>query len=143
MKMGKKEENNPEEKINELTSDLQRTRADFENYRKQVEFQKENERKATRLVTVSKVLPLLDDVERAIDSYEEMKPIAGSLAKTLKELGLTKIVAEEGTDFDPDLHEAVMAEGDGEKEVIAEVLRTGYYYDNEVLRPSMVKVKKI
>lgn len=141
--MGKKEENNPEEKINELTSDLQRTRADFENYRKQVEFQKENERKATRLVTVSKVLPLLDDVERAIDSYEEMKPIAGSLAKTLKELGLTKIVAEEGTDFDPDLHEAVMAEGDGEKEVIAEVLRTGYYYDNEVLRPSMVKVKKI
>ena len=141
--MGKKEENNPEEKINELTSDLQRTRADFENYRKQVEFQKENERKATRLVTVSKVLPLLDDVERAIDSYEEMKPNAGSLAKTLKELGLTKIVAEEGTDFDPDLHEAVMAEGDGEKEVIAEVLRTGYYYDNEVLRPSMVKVKKI
>ena len=143
MKLGKKEENNPEETINELTSDLQRTRADFENYRKQVEFQKENERKATRLVTVSKVLPLLDDVERAIDSYEEMKPIAGSLAKTLKELGLTKIVAEEGTDFDPDLHEAVMAEGDGEKEVIAEVLRTGYYYDNEVLRPSMVKVKKI
>ena len=130
-------------KIAELTGDLQRTRADFENYRKQVELQKENERKTVRLATVYKVLPLLDDLDRAIATYEELKPLEGSLGKTLKELGLAKIEASTGVEFNPDLHEAVMAEGDGEKEVIGEVLRPGYYYEGEVLRPAMVKVKKI
>ncbi|MDO4747028.1 MAG: nucleotide exchange factor GrpE [Candidatus Saccharibacteria bacterium] len=132
-----------EAKIAELTGDVQRTRADFENYRKQVELQKENERKAVRLATVYKMLPLLDDLDRAIASYAELKPLEGSLNKTLKELTLAKIEAGEGVEFNPDLHEAVMAEGDGEKEVIGEVLRPGYYYEGEVLRPAMVKVKKI
>lgn len=138
-----KEEDALKVKVEELTADLQRTRADFENYRKQVELQKENERKAVRLATVYKILPLLDDVERAILAYEELKPLEGSLKKTLDELGLVKIPAEAGVEFNPDWHEAVMAEGDGEKEVIAEVLRSGYSYDGEVLRPTMVKVQKI
>ena len=56
----------------ELLNDLQRTRADFENYRKQIEVQKENERKATKLATVLKLLPLLDDLDRAIATYEEL-----------------------------------------------------------------------
>ena len=130
-----------EKQLGDMLGDLQRTRADFENYRKQVELQKENERRAVRLATIYKVLPLLDDMDRAIATYAELKPLAGSLAKTLKELGLTRI--EVGEEFNPDLHEAVMAEGDGEKEMIAEVLRPGYYYEEEVLRPAMVKVKKI
>lgn len=129
-------------KINELTADLQRTRADFENFRKQVEMQKENEKKATKLATVYKVLPLLDDLDRAISSYEELGPLLKSLEKTLKDLGLTKISSEEGTEFNPDLHDAIMVEGEGEKEVIAETLRPGYYYEGEVLRPAMVKVQK-
>ena len=128
--------------INELTADLQRTRADFENFRKQVEIQKENEKKATKLATVYKVLPLLDDLDRAISSYEELGPLLKSLEKTLKDLGLAKISSEEGTEFNPDLHDAIMVEGDGEKEVIAETLRPGYYYEGEVLRPAMVKVRK-
>ena len=131
------------QQVGELTNDLQRTRADFENYRKQVELQKENERKMTKLATVYKVLPLLDDLDRAITSYAELKPLAKSLEKTLKELGLSKVVAEVEGEFNPDLHEAVMAEGEGEKVVIGEVLRSGYYYGGEVLRPAMVKVKKI
>ena len=130
-------------KVEELTNDLQRTRADFENFRKQVELQKENERKMTRLATVYKVLPLLDDLDRAVATYAELEPLKKSLEKTLKDLGLTKIVAEVDVEFNPDLHEAVMAEGEGEKVVIGEVLRSGYYYGGEVLRPAMVKVKKI
>lgn len=129
-------------KINELTADLQRTRADFENFRKQVEMQKENEKKATRLATVYKMLPLLDDIDRAIVSYEELNPLQKSLEKTLKELKLEKIPSEAGAEFNPDLHDAIMVEGDGEKEVIAETLRPGYYYEGEVLRPAMVKVQK-
>ena len=132
-----------DEKIAELTNDLRRTRADFENYRKQVELQKLNEKNSTKLATVYKMLPLLDDIDRAINTYAELEPLRKSMEKTLTELGLTKIPADETVEFNPDLHEAVMAEGDGDKEVISEVLRPGYYYESAVLRPAMVKVKKI
>ncbi len=132
-----------QKKIEELTADLQRTRADFENFRKQVEIQKENERKLAKLATVMKVLPVLDDLDRAISSYEELKPLEKSLLKTLNELKLVKVPAEKGMEFNMEMHEAISAEGEGEKEVIAEVLRPGYYYEDELLRPAMVKVNKI
>ena len=145
----KKEEKNikkdeKDEKIAELIADLQRTRADFENYRKQVEAQKAAAMQTAIYATVIKVLPLLDDIDRALMTYEnELGPLKGSLSKTLKELSLEKIESDEGVEFNPDLHDAVMVEGDGEKEVIAETLRPGYRFDGEVLRPAMVKVKKI
>lgn len=126
--------------IGELTNDLQRTRADFENYRKQIDAQKENEKKAARLATVYKVLPLIDDFDRAIATYAELEPLRKSLDKTLKELGVERIASASGEVFNPDIHEAVMAEGDGDTETVAETLRTGYYYEGEVLRPAMVKV---
>lgn len=128
------------QKIAELTNDLQRTRADFENYRKQVEMQKENERKTARMTTVYKMLTVLDDLDRAFASYAELEPLKKSLDKSLKELGLAKIATD--GEFDPDLHEAVQASGEGEKETIAEVLRPGYYYEGEVLRPAMVRVER-
>ena len=143
----KVEQENPKEKelelkVAELINDLQRTRADFENYRKQTEIQKENEKKSTRLATVFKLLPLLDDLDRAIASYTELKPLEKTLEKSLKELNLAKIDSNQGTEFNPDLHDAVMVEGEGEKEIIKETLRPGYYYESEVLRPAMVKVKR-
>ena len=143
--MKEKATNTPETeaKIAELTADLQRTRADFENFRKQIELQKTQEKKAVKFATISKVLPLLDDLDRAIDSYTELKPLEKSLAKTLKELELAKIASKEGAEFNPDIHDAVMAEGEGEQEVVAETLRPGYYYEGEVLRPAMVKVKRV
>lgn len=129
-------------KIAELTNDLQRTRADFENFRKQTEIQKENAKKAAKLATVMNLLPLLDDLDRAISSYKELAPLGKSLEKTLKDMNLTKIDSKEDVEFNPDLHDAVMVEGDGDKEVIAETLRPGYYFEKEVLRPAMVKVKR-
>ena len=132
-----------EKKIAELTNDLQRTRADFENYRKQVEVQKIAEKKSAKFATVCKMLPLLDDIERAVMSYEELKPLEKSLEKTLEELGLTRIDSKKGAEFNPDIFEAVMVEGEGEKEVVAETLRPGYYYEGEVLRPAMVRVAKM
>lgn len=140
--MKKEKKDASEEKIAELTADLQRTRADFENYRKQIEMQKENERKTERLATVYKMLPLLDDLDRAIMNYAELKPLEKSLTKTMNDLGLARIESEPGVEFNPDLHEAVTAEGEGEKELIAETLRPGYYYNGEVLRPAMVKVRR-
>ena len=137
-----KKENKEHEIILELTGDLQRTRADFENFRKQVEIQKENEKRAARFATVYKILPLIDDMDRAIKTYAELMPLEKTLQKTLDELGLVRISSDEGVEFNPDVHEAMMVEGEGQKEVIAETLRPGYYYEKEVLRPAMVKVKK-
>lgn len=130
-------------KISELTNDLQRTRADFENFRRQTELQKEQYGNVVKFATVNKVLPLIDDIERAIAANPDtLQPLQKNLEKTIINLGLTKIEAEPGTTFNPDLHDAVMVEGDGEEEVIAEALRTGYYYEGQVLRPTMVKVSK-
>lgn len=132
-----------EAKLAEMTADLQRTRADFENYRKQVELQKQNAVKVAQQATVIKMLPLLDDLERAINAYTELKPLEKSLEKMLGGLGIQKIPSEAGVEFNPDLHDAVMVEGDGAKELVSETLRPGYYYEGEVLRPAMVKVKKV
>lgn len=130
-------------KIAELTNDLQRTRADFENFRKQTEAQKLQAMNTARYATVLKVLPLLDNLDLAIKAHAELKPLEKTLEKTLSELRLEKIKTDPGTEFNPDFHEAVMMEdGDGEKEVIAETLRPGYLYEGQVLRASMVKVKK-
>ena len=129
-------------KISELTNDLQRTRADFENYRKQIETRIANVTSVTEANTVAKVLPLLDDIDRAISSTPDLKPLEKTLEKTTTEFGLTKIPAAPGTDFNPDFHDAIsMEEGEGEREVISEVLREGYLYRGEVIRPAMVKVK--
>lgn len=129
----------------ELLNDLQRTRADFENFRKQVEVQKEQAKKLAADSTVLKLLPLIDDMSRAISANPEtLAPVAKTLEKTMSELGLKKIETAEGTEFNPDLHDAIsMDESDGEKEVIAEELRPGYLYNNEVLRAAMVRVKRI
>ena len=128
-------------KITELINDLQRTRADFENFRKNVEKDRDNAKKLAKLSTVEKFLPLLDDLSRAVKTYDELKPLEKSFEKSLKNLGLEKIDTHVGAEFNPELHDAVMTEGDGSKEIIAETLRDGYFYEGEVLRPAMVKIK--
>lgn len=143
----KKEDKTPEPskelaQIAELTNDLQRTRADFENYRKQMDAQKAQAVEYAKYDTVKKVLPLLDDIDRAISSTPELKPLEKSLEKTLAELKLEKISSKTDEDFNPDLHDAVMMEDtEGDKQVISETLRAGYKYGGAVIRPAMVKVK--
>lgn len=131
-------------KVLELTQDLQRTRADFENFRKQVDLQKAHTETTIRLATIYKFLPLLDDFDRAISTYQELKPLQKSLEKTLTELKLQKIDSSLNVDFNPEIHDAIAVDdSEGNKEVVAETLRPGYYYDGTVLRPAMVKVKRL
>ena len=129
----------------ELLNDLQRTRADFENFRKQVEIQREQAKKIAQDATILKLLPLIDDMSRAISANpENLAPVAKTLEKTMSDLGLSKIETKEGTEFNPDLHDAIsMDESEGEKEVVAEELRPGYLYNGEVLRAAMVRVKRV
>lgn len=128
----------------ELIADLQRTRADFENYRKQVELQRTQAMETARFATVSKILPLLDDIDRAIQAHPaELSPLAKSFEKILTELKLIKINSEPGVEFDPELHDAIAMDDEeaGERTVVTETLRSGYFYDGQVLRPAMVKAK--
>ena len=126
----------------ELLETVQKTRADFENFRKQVEKQRASAVKIAEESTVMKFLPLLDDIDRAISSNPELQPLEKSLFKTLKDLGVEKVSADPGVEFNPDLHEAVMVDGEGEVETVAEILRNGYIYRGAIIRPAMVKVKK-
>ena len=143
-----------EQQLGELTLDLQRTRADFENYRKRVEAEKQSAHDMGQAKSVTKLLPVIDTIERAIvnvpDELQDnawVKGVAGlskQLDKQLKEIGLEKIDAKPGTLFNPELHQAIQCdeEAEGDKEVIAEELRAGYTLNGAVIRDAMVKVTR-
>ena len=132
-----------DQKITELTNDLQRTRADFENFRRQSDLQREQYGNNVKMATVKKILPMIDDFERAIAANpKELQPLAKNLDKTLAELKLVRIDSVAGTAFNPDLHNAISVEGDGDVEKVSETLQSGFYYEDEVLRPSLVRVIK-
>lgn len=153
--MAKSKKQDPlEQQVGELTQDLQRVRADFENYRKRVEQEKEMARANGRVAAIMKLLPVIDNIERAIShAPKELKDntwaqgvtkLVKNLDKSLNELGVSRIDAQKGTAFDPDLHEAIQfdEEAEGEHEIIAEELQAGYKLGDTVMRPSMVKVTK-
>lgn len=142
-----------EQQNGELLLDLQRTRADFENYRKNVEVDKARVKQVAEESMVAKILPVLDDldlatahapVELADNAWVKgVLNLNKKLETELGRIGVVRISSQLGEDFNPEWHEAVLVEdGDGEREVIAEVLRTGYLYNGQVLRPSVVKVKR-
>lgn len=142
------------QQIAELTADLQRTRADFENYRKRVDDEKARMRDMGEMSAIMKLLPVFDVIERAISHLpEELQGnpwtdgVAGlgkQLAKATQELGLERLVIVPGeTPFDPELHEAVSADdAEGETEVVAEELQAGYTLNGQPLRHAMVRVTR-
>ncbi|MNH58519.1 heat shock protein GrpE [compost metagenome] len=143
-----------EQQIAELTADLQRTRADFENYRKRSEADKAATYQHGQSAAILKLLPVIDNIERAVvylpDELKDNKwaqGIAGlvkNLEKSLEGLNLKRIDAKEGADFNPDLHEAIQfdEEAEGDKEVVAEELQAGYTLSGQPIRHAMVKVTK-
>ena len=149
-----KKQSELEEQVHELTQDLQRVRADFENYRKRVEQEKEMARATGKVQAIMKLLPVIDNIERAIShTPSELKEnkwaqgvasLVKNLEKSLESLDLKRIDAKQGARFDPELHEAIQfdEDADGEHEVIAEELQPGYKLGNDVIRHSMVKVTK-
>ena len=147
-------ENEFEQQLGELTLDLQRTRADFENYRKRVDAEKSAAREAGQASAIQKLLPVIDNIERAITyAPEDLKEnpwvqgVAGltkNLEKSLESLNLKRIDAQPGTEFNPEFHEAIQFDEDaeGDTEVIAEELQAGYTLNGHPIRHAMVKVTK-
>lgn len=143
-----------EANVEELTADLQRTRADFENYRRRAEADRAATYQHGQAAAIKKLLPVIDNIERAIghmpkeleaDKWAQgVAGLAKNLEKSLEGLGLSRIAAGEGAAFNPELHEAIQFDEDaeGDKEVIADELQAGYQLGGEVIRHSMVKVTR-
>jgi len=147
-------QNEFEQQLGELTLDLQRTRADFENYRKRVDAEKSAAREAGQASAILKLLPVVDNIERAIaytpEELQDNKWVQGvgslvkNLEKSLESLNLKRIDAKPGAPFDPELHEAIQFDEDatGDAEVIAEELQAGYTLNGHPIRHAMVKVTR-
>ena len=133
------------DKANEL---LLRTAAEFDNYKKRTEREKITTAEFAKSQLMKKILPCVDNMDRALaadksgeDYAKGLEMILKQLDEILKSAGLTEIEAE-GQTFDPNIHEAVMHvddESKGEKEVVT-VLQKGYKMGDTVIRPAMVSV---
>lgn len=142
------------QRIDELTGDLQRTRADFENYRKRVDDEKQQMKALGEQMAILRLLPVIDNIERAVTHIPEdladnnwVQGVAGlvkQLEKSLESMNLKRIEAAPGTPFNPELHEAVQMDEDaeGDHEVIAEELQAGYLLNGQPIRHAMVKVTR-
>lgn len=143
-----------EEKENEVkdyVDRLQRTMAEFDNFRKRSTREKSMMYEKGAKETLEKLLPVVDNFERALDSLSDeekelpftqgVEMIFKQLMGTINELGVEMIDAE-GKEFDPNFHHAVTHAEDEEygENIVAEVFQKGYMYNDSVLRHSMVKV---
>lgn len=118
-----------------------RAQADFENYRKQAQKRQEDAVVRSLGTFVERLLPVLDSCDAALaHGAEEVEPVLTALYGALGKEGLERIDPK-GEAFDPTEAEAVMHEpGEGGEQVVAEVMRPGYRWRGQVLRPAMVKV---
>jgi len=120
---------------------LQRAKAEFANARRRSDERAELQRAQAAASLVERLLPVLDSCEAALgQGIEEIRPVSDALFEVLSSQGLERVDAA-GEPFDPELHEAVLyEEGEGEQ-VVVETLRTGYRWNDRVLRAAMVKVQ--
>ncbi|WP_461247645.1 nucleotide exchange factor GrpE [Treponema sp. R6D11] len=149
----------PEEKITELESQIAELRdqllrkaADFENFRKRMNQEKQNAIEYANQSLLLDIIPVIDDFERAIQAGEGSKDI-NALLEGIKMIekrltgqleskwGLKRFVSA-GEPFDPNRHEALMVEKspDITEAVVKEDLSKGYLLKERVIRPSKVKV---
>lgn len=137
------------QQVAELTADVQRVQAEFINFKKRSEEEKALLANFAKSQVIKDLLPVIDDLERALshlpEDLKENKWAQGTvkaydrLQKQLEKLGVTKINALDQL-FDPNLHEAVQVEGEGEQQYVSEVLQNGYQLGDVIIRHATVKV---
>lgn len=139
-----------EELKNEFDNRYKRLQADFDNFRRRTNQEKEQLSGFVKGNVLADLLPVLDNFERAVQSPAEgdaktfldgFVMIYQNLMATLQKHGLAPIEAV-GQPFDPNLHQAIMRVETDEypEDTVVEVLQTGYTVDGRCIRPAMVKV---
>ena len=141
-------ENEFEKKYNDVNEKYMRTLAEYDNYRKRTIKEKESIYPEAKAVVIEKILPIMDNFQRALDSaenkdafYEGIVMLKKQLDETLAALGVEEIKAV-GEEFNPELHNAVIHVEDEEQgeNIIVEEFQKGYKIGDRVIRHSMVKV---
>lgn len=147
----KNKKDKKDEQIADLTDKLTRQMAEFDNYRKRTEKEKSAMYEIGAKDIVEKILPVVDNFERGLQSVAEenkedpfvqgMDKIYKQFMTTLEGIGVKPIEAV-GQEFNPDFHNAVMHIEDEEagENVVVEEFQKGYMYRESVVRHSMVKV---
>ena len=128
----------------------QRAEADFQNYRKRLEQEREEVNKFAKKMLILKLLPILDDFERAFSTLsprlagwswvDGMRIIYRKLQAVLETEGVSEIKAL-GEKFDPAIHEAVI-HTEGEEGKVIEEVQKGYRLHERIIRPALVVVGK-
>ena len=138
-----------EKQVAELTDRLQRSIAEFDNFRKRTIKEKSEMFDMGAVGVIDKILPVVDNFERALNAstdkddsmYKGIVMIYKQLSESLKSMGLEEIECV-GCKFDPAIHNAVAHDESDEydENTVVEELLKGYKYKEKIIRPSMVKV---
>ena len=126
-----------------IKDDYLRLAADFDNYKKRTDKEKDNISTASIAYFINSLFPLIDNFEMAISQKEvskEIETFSNLLSSVLEGLQVDE-VGVKGDIFDPSVHEAVEHSGEGDTQRIDVVLRKGYLFQGNLIRPAMVKVK--
>ena len=130
---------------------LRRTLADFMNYKRRASIEHADLQQNARITVIEQLLPLLDDLDRALDLVphalmndpwvQGLLMLDKSLAETLTELGIQKI-DQPGEPFDPHRHDALLTQADSsvQEEIVKQIILPGYLLDKRVIRPAQVVV---
>ncbi len=145
----KQTESEAEKKYNELLDKYQRSLADFDNFRKRTVKEKSSMYNDGVNNTIEKLLPVLDNLERALASeqnkessfYKGVEMIIRQFNKLLEDLGVS-IIETKGCPFNHDVHFAVahVKDENFEENMVVEEMQRGYKLKDKVIRPAMVKV---
>jgi len=142
-----------QQQLEEETNRHLRLRADYENFKRRVQLDREAADKYKSQGLLTNLLPVLDNFARAME-VETVSEESQSLRKGLEMVYKTlveatereglQMVESEGVAFDPTIHQAVMTDTDDSKEsgIVLQELQKGYKYKDRVLRPAMVKVNE-
>jgi molecular chaperone GrpE len=133
-----------QEDVATLTGDLQRLQAEYLNYKRRVDRDRELVKQNATFSVLSSLLPVLDDIDRAREHGEVeggFKAVADSLERVVAGLGLEKF-GQPGDEFDPNLHEALMHSHspDVTTTTCQNIVHAGYRIGDRVVRPARVTV---
>ncbi len=133
----------PLSQYEKIKDDYLRLAAEFDNFKKRTEKEKESISASSVAYFVNSLFPLIDNFEMAMNQEEvseELETFNNLLASVLEGLQVEEI-GTTGENFDPSMHEAVEHSGEGETQVVETILRKGYLFQGKLIRPAMVKVK--
>ena len=148
----KKQVENLENILKEKNEEILRRAADLDNYRKRLTKETEDKVRFANQAVVKDFLPVMDNIEMALQHTEEGTPLREGIELTIKSFkdalskhGVKEVDAEIGTIFDPAVHEAIMMDSTAEYEnnAITLCVQKGYILNDRVIRPAKVKVNKI